>query len=76
MCRLYVKAGLAYEAGEDYVITDETYDGLSQILLKRYEKLPKWFKNKISEEELSSGSAAGFQGKFLSDTFKMHFMRH
>lgn len=65
MCKLYVKAGLAYEAGEDYVVTDETYDALSQILLKRYNKLPKWFRNKISEDELSTGSAAGFKEKFL-----------
>lgn len=65
MCRLYVKAGLAYEAGEDYVVTDDTYDALSQILLERYDKLPKWFRNKISEEDLSTGSAAGFSKKFL-----------
>lgn len=64
MCKLYVKAGLAYEAGEDYVVTDETYDALSQILLKRYYKLPKWFRNKISKDELSTGSAAEFKEKF------------
>ncbi len=65
MCKLYVKAGLAYEAGEDYVVSDETYDQLSQILLSRYSKLPKWFRNKISEAELETGSAANFSQKFL-----------
>lgn len=65
MCKLYVKAGLAYEAGEDYVVSDSTYDGLSRILLKKYDELPKWFRNKISMEELETGSAAGFKEKFL-----------
>lgn len=61
MCKLYIKAGLAYEAGEDYIISDETYDGLSRILLGKYDKLPKWFTKEISKEELETGSAAEFK---------------
>lgn len=67
-CSLYVKAGISYENGET-IISDETYDILSTQLLKNYSKLPKWFRNKISEDDLRTGSAAGFNEKFLSDIF-------
>jgi hypothetical protein len=65
MCKLYVKAGKAYENGENPVVSDTAWDDLSQILLKRYEKLPKWFRSKVSEDELRTGSAAEFPRKFL-----------
>lgn len=63
-CKLYVEAGLIYEAGEAYLISDETYDVLSRQLLKNYEKLPKWFRSKITEGNLETGSAAEFSEKF------------
>ena len=72
-CKLYIKAGIAYENGEN-IISDETYDDLSRILLKRYNKLPKWFRNKISEDDLISGSAAEFSKKFLSDNHEVQWM--
>lgn len=64
-CKLYVKAGLAYENDEDPVISDETWDSLARQLLKNYEKLPKWFRREISENDLITGSAAEFPRKFL-----------
>ena len=69
MCKLYVKAGIAYEDGES-IISDHTYDGLSRILIQKYESLPKWFRNKISLEDLRTGSASGFKEKFISDILR------
>lgn len=68
-CKLYIKAGLAYENDQDPIISDNTYDMLANELLRKYDKLPKWFRNKVTTDELHTASAAEFPKKFLGDIF-------
>ena len=63
-CKYYVKAGLAYERGETPLMTDTGYDEWARMLLYNYNKLPKWFTEKVSEEDLETASAATFEDKF------------
>lgn len=58
-CKLWI------EAAKKEHISDGTFDELSNILYKRYDKLPKWFRDKVSEENLRCGTTFDMDIKSL-----------
>lgn len=52
-CKLWMEAAVKEH------LSDNTFDELSAILAKRYNKLPKWFTEKVPLENLKTGSTLG-----------------
>lgn len=55
------KCKLWLEAAEKEHISDSTFDELSWILARRYDKLPKWFKDKVPLTNLECGTTLGLE---------------
>lgn len=53
------KCKLWLEAAERHHLSDGTFDELSAMLARSYEKLPKWFTKQVPIDNLKCGSTLG-----------------
>lgn len=55
-CQMFIYASLLYYEHDLSVWPDETYDNHCHTLLNWYAKLPAWFTERVSEEDLRAGT--------------------
>lgn len=67
-CNMYLYASYLYYEEDLSVWTDELYDQHCHFLLTKYHKLPEWFTQRVSKDDLSAGTGYALK---LSDEEKL-----
>ncbi len=57
-CKMHMWSCFLYEIGGNAPLSDSSYDQLCQMLLRRYAKLPQWYRDRVSEGDLSTGTGS------------------
>lgn len=55
-CEMFVFASYLYYEADLSVWTDEAYDQHCHFLLIKYDKLPEWFRKRVSKDDLAAGT--------------------
>lgn len=60
-CEMFIYSCYLYEKENDPVLTDPDFDTHCALLLRAYSKLPKWFTDRVPEDQLSAGTSVGLK---------------
>src|SRR5258708_15917946 len=57
-CKMHIWSCYLYEVEDQPALDDPSYDSLCQILLRRYDQLPAWYRERVTKGDLTSGSGS------------------
>lgn len=60
-CKMHIYSCYLYEVQNKPILKDEDYDQHCQLLLRAYDKLPKWYTDRITKDQLQTASAMGIE---------------
>lgn len=60
-CQMFIYSCYLYEVENQPLLSDEVYDAHCQSLLRRYDQLPEWFRQRVDRERLATGTSSGLE---------------